>query len=148
MGYIASRSVTTNSRNLELLEISVTGAPSVNSYFTLTAGGSTFSSSISGSGGTSITLPTGSYKAATYFAVNKVNTGQRNYQYQLELDGSLIGFKGQTKSYNNENIDSADAVFNIETGTQDLRLKLLAIEYSAPVHYGSESKIWLWRSIL
>lgn len=148
MGYIASRTLTTNSRNLELLEISVTGAPSVNSYFTLTAGNSTYSSSISGSGSTEITLPTGSYKASTYFACNKVNTGQRNYQYQLELDGSLIGFKGQTKSYNNENIDSADAVFNIETGTKGLKLKLLAIEYSAPVHYGNESKIWLWRSAL
>ena len=148
MGYLTPRTSTNTAKNAELIQVTVSSAPSVNSYFVLSIANSTYSSSASITGTNTLVLPTGHYKAACFFAVDKTNNGRNNYQYQLELDSILIGFAGQTKSYNNFNVDSSDAVFSVTSGTSNLKLKLLAIENAAPSHYLNESILWIWRTAL
>ena len=147
MTYIDDRGGTIQTKALEIAEFTVSGNPTTNQYFTLTLEDDTFGSSPSVTTDT-ITLSAGHYKCSCFFAVSKPGNGAKNYKYQLELDGSLTGFVGQTKSYLNTNIDSSDAVFSILSGTKPLKLKLLAIEVSAPTILTGECKLWIWRSDL
>lgn len=131
-------------KSLELLEISLSGSPALNGYFTFnTQIESNFSNSISGVSGDTLTLPSGYYWAQAVFAATRT-TETHNYQFQFEVDGSVEGKKGQTGWHDDVRSDYADAMFQNSTSTISLKLKCVDIETSAPT-LTTDSRFYLWR---
>lgn len=131
-------------KSLELLEISLSGSPALNGYFTFnTQIESNFSDSISGVSGDTLTLPSGYYWAQAVFAITR-SSASDNYQYQVEIDGTVEGRKGQTGWHDNVRADYADAMFENTSGTISLKLKCVDVESSAPTVL-TDSRFYLWR---
>ena len=130
-------------KSLELVEISLSGSPALNGYFTFdTQIESNFSDSISGLSSETLTLPSGYYWAQAVIAVTRSSADQ-NYQFQFEVGGTTEGRKGQSGWHDNVRADYADAMFENTSGTISLKLKCTDIENSAPtIVTGSTFYIW------
>lgn len=132
------------SRSLELLQISLSGAPAVNGYYTFdTEIESNFSNSISGVGGDTLTLPTGYYWAQAVIAITRTSASQ-NYEFQFEVGGNVVGKTGRSGWHDDVRSDYADAMFENTSSTISLKLKCIDIETSAPTIV-SGSSFYIWR---
>ena len=131
-------------KSLELVEISLSGSPALNGYFTFnTQIESTFSDVISGLSSETLTLPAGFYWAQAVLSITRTAAAD-NYEFQFEVDSSLHGKEGQSGWLNNIRADFADAMFENTSSTISLKLKCTAIEGSAPTIV-SDSRFYIWR---
>lgn len=131
------------SKRLQIAEITLSGSPAVNGYFTFnTLVDHTFDTAPTGLNSTSLTLPAGSYMFRACLDVTRTNSNQ-NYQFQFEADSNLIGRVGQTGLYTNKRADVCEAVFK-SSSTIVLKLEATAIETSAPT-LTTSSKLFIWR---
>jgi len=125
-----------------MLELIPSGSPGVGSYYTLTAGGDNYSSSYSGSGTTTITLPSGFYMARCTLSITR-STSNQNIQFVVEVDGSDGDRMGITGWYNNLRGDYSEHAFTLTT-SGELKVRVTAFEASAPT-VTNNSRLWLWR---
>jgi len=132
-------------KKLEMAEVTISGTPSVGGYLTLTLVNDSFSSSMTGSGTTTLTLQEGYYFPRATVTVIR-STASDNFKFDLEVDGSVGGRSGQSGNYNSGRADYAEYPFKL-TSTGQLRIKVAAIESSAPT-ITSNSKLWIWRTPL
>ena len=131
-------------KSLELLEISLSGSPALNGYFTFNAQiESTFSDSISGLSSDTLTLPSGFYWAQAVLSITRTAAAD-NYEFQFEVDGSLEGKEGQSGWLDNIRADFADAMFEDASSTISLKLKCTDIENNAPT-IAADSRFYIWR---
>lgn len=141
MSYIAPNGPV--SKRLQIAEITLSGSPSVNGYFTFsTLVDHTFDSAPTGLTTETLSLPAGSYMFRACLDVTRSNSSQ-NYQFQFEADSNLIGRVGQTGLYTNKRADVCEAVFR-SSNTIALKLEATAIETSAPT-LTTGSKLFIWR---
>ena len=141
MSYIAPNA--SNAKRLEIAEITLSGAPGVNGYFTFnTLNDHTFGIAPTGLNSNSLTLSKGSYMFRSCFDITRTDSNN-NYQFQFEANGSLIGLVGQTGFYNNKRSDLAEATYESDTSFS-LKLKAVNIEGQAPT-LTNGSKLFIWR---
>lgn len=141
MSYIALNAL--NAKRLEIAEITLSGSPGVNGYFTFnTLNNHTFGTAPSGLNSNTLTLPKGSYMFRSCFDITRTNSNN-NYQFQFEVSNSLIGLVGQTGFYNNKRSDLAEATYESDASF-NLKLKAVNIEGQAPT-LTNDSKLFIWR---
>lgn len=143
MTYFTGEGVYEN--RLQIAEFTVSGSPSTNQYFTIsTPNIDNFDSGKSPSGGgtETLTFSEGSYFFRAFFDVTRSATSD-NYQFQFEINSSIVGAYGQTNVYDNKKYDGAEATFK-SSSSFSLKLKCIAVENSAPT-LTSSSKIYVWR---
>jgi len=132
------------SKRLQIAEITLSGSPSANGYFTFsTLVDHTFDTAPTGLTTSSLSLPAGAYMFRSCLDVTRTNSNQ-NYEFQFEADSSVIGLKGQTGLYNNTRSDVCEAVYQ-STSSITLKLKCTAVENSAPT-LTTNSKLFIWRT--
>ena len=131
------------SKRLQIAEITISGSPSTNGYFTFSSlVDHTFDTAPTGLNSTTLSLPSGNYMIRCILDVTK-SSSNHNYTFKIEAGGNLIGRKGQTGVASNLKSDVAEAPH--ESGSNfNLRLKCTAIESSAPT-LTSGSKCFIWR---
>lgn len=112
--------------------ISHTGALALNDYMTLTLDHDELS--ITGSGGTTLTLGEGHYLASAILGADATNAASDLVDFQLEVDGVLLGAKGGRQPVGKVGSDAAECVFTVpKASTSDLRLKITAVGGSVTV---------------
>lgn len=128
---------------LEAHMLSWSGASlSVGDYFDITAISGTFSLSVSNS--VELNLPSGHYFVQAFIDISRPINSQNNCQYELEVDGSSIGMRGNSDNYQNNSTDSADAEFTLSSSGV-LKIKVTSIENSFPT-VTSNSRLIVWRT--
>lgn len=132
-------------KKLEMAEFIISGTPVVNGYLTLTLVDTNFSASVSGSGTDTLALPTGYYFPRATCSITRT-TASQNFTFQIEVNNTLGGKRGQTGWYNNSRSDYAEHTFKL-TSSGNLKIKVGAIETSAPTIVAN-SRLWLWRTQL
>lgn len=96
------------------------------------------------SGGSTLTLPAGSYFAQCFCTVTRTSGGQ-NIKYQWNVDGQAQGVYGQSDFYNNIDNDVADVTFTLDQqGTLDLRM--IGLSGTLPT-VTSNARIVIWRTL-
>ena len=128
-----------------MAEVTISGTPSAGGYLTLTLVDDSFSSAMTGSGTSTLTLPAGYYFPRAACTVTR-STADDNFAFDLEVDGTVGGRPGQTGNYLNSRADYAEYPFKL-TSSGQLRLKVSAVESTAPT-ITSNSKLWIWRTPL
>lgn len=112
--------------------ISHTGAVSVGDYMTLTLDHDELSATESG--GTTLILGAGHYLASAILGADATNAASDLVDFQLEVDGVLVGAKGGRQPVGKVGSDAAECVFTVpEASTGDLRLKITAVSGSVTV---------------
>lgn len=140
MSYISPAS---NIKRLEIAEITLSGSPGVNGYFTFsTLNDHTFGTSPTGLNSNTLVLPKGSYMFRSCLDITRVGSSY-NYQFQFEANGSLIGLVGQTGFYLNTRSDLAEATYE-SNSSFELKIKVIGIQTAAPT-LTSDSKLFIWR---
>tara|TARA_B100000242_G_scaffold37761_1_gene22541 strand:- start:739 stop:1173 length:435 start_codon:yes stop_codon:yes gene_type:complete len=141
MSYIAPN--LSSAKRLQIAEITLSGAPALNGYFTFsTLDNHNFDSAPTGFNSTSLVLPGGSYMFRACLDITRSDTSQ-NYQFQFEANTNLIGKIGQTGNYLNTRSDVGEAVYE-SLGFSTLRLKVIGLEHSSPT-LTTDSKLFIWR---
>lgn len=142
MSYIAPNEFV--SKRLQIAEITLSGSPSANGYFTFDAlVDHTFDTAPTGLSTNTLSLPAGSYMFRAVLDITRTNSSS-NYEFQFEAAGSLIGRQGQTGLANNQRADIAEAVYK-SSSTFNLKIEALGIETSAPT-LTTGSKCFIWRT--
>ena len=102
---------------------SYSGNPTTGNYLTLTVGGVN-QINVSGSGTTTIVLPSGNYFVRCNIGGTKTGAAS-DLSYQLELDGSLIGNEAgyDTSTPNRVSTQYSEGVFEINANA-NLRVKI------------------------
>lgn len=153
MSYITPNTLTgfTNQR-LQIAEIVISGQPALNGYFTwhsLIDDNYDASPTIDSTDSTILRIDEGAYFGRATLAITR--SGQftyENYQFQFELNGSVVGQFGQTNFYNGFTADWAEADMRLETAGA-LKLKCIGVQNNAPSLLTggiNESRLYLWRS--
>ena len=141
MSYVAPSA--SLSKRLQIAEITITGSPAVNGYFTFnTLVDHTFDSAPTGLGTDTLSLPAGKYLCRATLDITRA-AADYNYQFQFEADGSLIGKEGRSGLYNNQRSDLSEGTIE-KTSAISLKLKCLGIENIAPT-LQSGSMCYIWR---
>jgi len=101
-------------------------ALSVGDYITLDVDHDELSAT--GSGTTTLTLGEGHYLASAILAADATNAASDLVDFQLEVDGVLLGAKGGRQPVGKVGSDAAECVFTVPaTSTSALRLKITAV---------------------
>lgn len=112
--------------------ISHTGAVAVGDYMTLSLDHDELSAT--GSGSTTLTLGAGHYLASAVLGADATNAASDLVDFQLEVDGVLLGAKGGRQPVGKVGSDAAECVFSVPVAsTSALRLKITAVGGSVTV---------------
>ena len=143
MSYISKRDGSSfESRRLQIAEVPISGAPALNGYFDLSVTQSTFDSTPTITNSTELNLDSGAYQAFATLAVTR-SANADNYQFKIEVDGTLIGVPGQTAAYLNDIFDPADCEFEL-SASKLLKIKVVGVESNAPTLESNQSRLWIW----
>ena len=141
MSYIAPNAAV--SKRLQIAEITITGTPAINGYFTFNAlVDHTFDSAPTGLSSDTLNLPSGDYMMRASLDITRSNTNQ-NYMFQFEESSSLIGRGGRTGLFNDQRADVAECTFSSNSAFS-VKLKCIHIDTSAPT-LTSDCRAYLWR---
>ncbi len=144
MTYFVSDEIYT--KRLQICEITISGSPSNNQYFTLSSSViDNFDSGTAPTGGgtTSLTFPSGSYMFRAVLDVTR-SSNSDNYKFQFEVASTLKGTYGQTALYDNLKSDVAEATHKASSDFI-VKLKCIGVENSEPT-LTNNSKIYIWRT--
>jgi len=145
MTYFTSGFFSSFEKRLQIAELTISGSPSLNNYYTISSVvTSNFDSGTDPTGGGTETLSfsAGSYMFRGILDITRSNAND-NYKFQFEASNNLIGVYGQTALYSDVKADIAEATFE-SSSSFNIKLKCIAIENSAPT-LTSNSKIFVWR---
>ena len=145
MTYFTSGFFTSFEKRLQIAEITISGSPAADGYYTLSSVvTSNFDSGTNPTGGgtDTLTFSQGSYMFRATLDVTRSATNH-NYKFQFEANNSLIGIHGQTALYTSVKADLAEAPFS-STSPFTLKLKCTGVDNSAPT-LTNKSKIFVWR---
>ncbi len=140
MSYLSSNSVT---KRLQIAEISISGSPSVNGYFTFnTLLDHNYDTAPTGLSSDTLTLPAGDYMMRAVLDVTR-SADSYNYVFQFEPASSLEGRSGRTGLHDDLRADLSECTFTSTTAF-NVKLKCVAIETSAPT-LTSDCRAYFWR---
>lgn len=147
MSYITKRDGSQyESKRLQIAEITLSGQPALNGYYDLSVTQNTYDSAPTVTNSNELNLATGNYQGLINLNVTR-STNSDNYQFQAELNGSVVGKSGQTAAYLNDVVDPAE--FEITLSSAGIvKVKCVGVESSAPTLEANQSKLWLWRVVI
>ena len=131
------------SRTLQIAEITLSGSPAANGYFTFaTLVDHTYDTAPTGLSTDTLSLPAGNYFIRAALDVTRSSTND-NYIFKFEVGGSVIGRSGRTGVANNLKSDMAEAPHSSGSAIS-LKLKCVQVEGTAPT-LTTDSKCFIWR---
>lgn len=123
-------------------DLSYVGSLALSSYVTMNVINDEISTT--GSGTDTISLGVGHYLISATMGIDCADGSSDLVDFQIEIDGTLIGSKGGRQPLGKVGSDSAECVHTVSSGTSDLKIKITAISGTNTVMQGY-SQIYIRR---